>query len=125
MHPALIAIAEVARGTVFDGDLWLVGGAVRDELLGRSHDNDFDLVTRGSSAELAQLLYDARISTMAPVTYERFGTAMVEVKGVKIEIVTARRESYEDSSRKPSVEPATLEEDALRRDFTVNAVLKN
>jgi poly(A) polymerase len=94
-------------------------------LLGRVHNNDFDLVTRGSSAELARLLFDKRVSTMAPVTYERFGTAMVEVQGVKIEIVTARRESYDPESRKPNVEPATLEEDALRRDFTANALLRN
>jgi poly(A) polymerase len=125
MHAALLAIAEVTQGTPFDGDLWLVGGAVRDELLGREDKNDFDLVTRGSSAELAQLLLDKGVSTMTPVTYERFGTAMVEVQGVRIEIVTARRESYDSGSRKPNVEPATLEEDALRRDFTVNALFKS
>ncbi|MFI5385691.1 MAG: CCA tRNA nucleotidyltransferase [Fimbriimonadales bacterium] len=125
LHPALQAIAKATRGTAFEGDLWLVGGAVRDELLGKPHSNDFDIVTRGSSAELAQLLFEQGISTIAPVTYERFGTAMVEVGEVKIEIVTARRESYDPESRKPNVEPATLEEDARRRDFTVNALLKN
>src|SRR5579862_3952750 len=125
MHPALAAIATATSGTAFEGDLWLVGGAVRDALLGRMHHNDFDLVTRGSSEELAQLLFDRRISSIAPVTYERFGTAMVEVGEIRIEIVTARRESYDPDSRKPNVEPATLDEDARRRDFTVNSLLKN
>src|SRR5579862_5904020 len=124
-HPALTAIAQATKGTSFEGNLWLVGGAVRDELLGRGNHNDFDIVTRSSSAELARLLFDKGISKIAPVTYERFGTAMVDVHGTKIEIVTARKESYEPESRKPTVEPATLEEDAKRRDFTVNALLRN
>ncbi len=65
---------------------------MRDEMLGIPHTNDFDLVTRGPSADLAGLLYKKSISSIAPVTYERFGTAMVRVQGVDIEIVTARRE---------------------------------
>ncbi|HTQ11749.1 MAG TPA: HDIG domain-containing protein [Fimbriimonadaceae bacterium] len=125
LHPALAAIAAATLGTAFEGDLWLVGGAVRDELLGRPSKNDFDLVTRGSSADLARMLFDKGVSPIAPVIYERFGTAMVEAGEVKIEIVTARRESYESESRKPNVEAATLEEDARRRDFTVNALLRN
>lgn len=125
MHPALNAIREAIVGTRFDGDLWVVGGAVRDELLGVPHEADYDLVTRGSSAELAKLLFKRGISTIAPVTYERFGTAMVRVEGVNIEIVTARRESYDQGSRKPHVEPATYEEDARRRDFTVNTLMRS
>ncbi len=121
-HPALEAIRHATLGTPFENDLFLVGGAVRDELLGRVHDTDFDLVTRGPSAHLAHLLYAKGVSTIAPVTYPRFGTAMVHVEGVPVELVTARKESYTDESRKPTVEPATYEEDAARRDFTVNAL---
>src|SRR5688500_15728653 len=106
MHPALQRIREAVRGSVFEHDLWLVGGAVRDELLGIPHEADFDLVTTGSSADLTALLWAKRVSTIHPVTYERFGTAMVEVEGVGIEIVTARKESYAEESRKPDVEPA-------------------
>ncbi|MEZ0327572.1 MAG: CCA tRNA nucleotidyltransferase [Fimbriimonas sp.] len=125
MHPALVAIAEATRGSSFENDLWLVGGAVRDELLSIPHENDFDLVTRGSSAELAHLLRDKGLSSIPPVTYERFGTAMVHVHGTNVEIVTARRESYEEGSRKPTVEAATYEEDAARRDFTVNTLMRS
>jgi len=125
MHPALAVIRDATAGTPFEGDLWLVGGAVRDEMLGLEHKNDFDLVTRGSSAELAHLLFDKGISSITPVTYERFGTAMVHVRDVNIELVTARRESYDEHSRKPNVEAATYEEDALRRDFTVNTLMRS
>lgn len=125
MHPALSAVAKATEQTPFEGQLWLVGGAVRDELLGREHSNDFDIVLEGSSGELAQLLYEKGVSSIAPVTYERFGTAMVHVQGTNIEIVTARRESYDETSRKPNVQPATLEEDARRRDFTVNTLMRN
>lgn len=125
MHDALRAIRDAVKGSPFEGDLWLVGGAVRDELLGLQPKADFDLVTRGSSADLAMLLYDKGLSKNFPVTYERFGTAMVQVLGVQIELVTSRRESYSETSRKPDVEPATLEEDALRRDFTVNTLMRS
>ncbi len=125
MRRSLTQIRDVISGTAFEGDVWLVGGSVRDELLGRPLKADIDLVTRGSSAELANLLYRAGLSTVKPVTYERFGTAMVRIDQEQIEIVTARKESYESASRKPNVEPATILEDAQRRDFTVNALLKN
>jgi poly(A) polymerase len=125
MHPALNAIAEATVGTKFDNDLWVVGGAVRDDLLAVPHQNDFDLVTRGSSGELANLLRAKGLSSIPPVTYERFGTAMVRVQNTNIEIVTARRESYDEGSRKPHVEPATYEEDAARRDFTVNTLMRS
>lgn len=125
MHPALASIRAAIAGTPFEGDLFLVGGAVRDEMLGLPPKADFDLVTRGASGELAQLLFEKGISTIFPVTYERFGTAMVHVEDIDIEIVTARRESYDESSRKPHVEPASYEEDAHRRDFTVNTLMRN
>ncbi len=125
MHAALEAIRDAVRGTAFQGDLFLVGGAVRDELLGLPPKNDFDLVTRQSAPELAELLWEKRVSDIAPVTYPRFGTAMVRVQGVAIELVTARKESYSEESRKPDVEPATYLEDAQRRDFTVNTLMRD
>ncbi len=123
--PTLDKINLATLGTPFEGDLWMVGGCVRDELLGLAHSNDFDLVTRGSSAELAHLLFDRGVSSIPPVTYERFGTAMVRVDDINIEIVTARKESYDGESRKPTVQAATYLEDAERRDFTINTLMRN
>ncbi len=125
MHPALEAVQRATIGTPFERAVWLVGGAVRDELLGKPVSNDFDLVLTGSAGELAELLHKKRISDILPVEYPRFGTAMVKVGDAAIELVTARKENYSKASRKPDVQPATLEEDARRRDFTVNALLKN
>ena len=122
MHPALAAIRDAIRGTPYQGDVFLVGGAVRDGFLGLAQRNDFDLVTRQSAPELAEFLWRVHVGDFPPVTYPRFGTAMVQVRGVSIELVTARKESYRDDSRKPDVEPATYLEDALRRDFTVNTL---
>ena|GEM_PF-92945 len=122
MHPALIEIAEATHGTPFEDDLFLVGGAVRDGLLGVPHEADFDLVTQKPLADLIPLL--EVLSEIPPVVYERFGTAMLRIAGAQIELVTARRESYSEDSRKPTVAAATLEEDAQRRDFTVNTLLQ-
>ncbi|MEI8281022.1 MAG: HD domain-containing protein [Armatimonadota bacterium] len=125
MHPVLRKIQVAIKGTAFDGDLFLVGGAVRDDLLGRQGSDDFDLVTRRSAPELAKLLFEQQVSSIFPVIFERFGTAMVEIDGVKIELVTARKESYAKNSRKPIVQAGTYKDDALRRDFTVNTLMRS
>lgn len=128
--PPLRAIAKATRGTSFEGCLWLVGGAVRDDLLGRAKSPDLDLVigpTVGvnhlTSDQLIAILVDRGLAESTPAVYEQFGTAMVRVGGTAIEIVAARRESYRGESRKPTVEPARLLDDARRRDFTCNALL--
>ena len=125
MHPAIESIRSAIQGTPFEGDLYLVGGAVRDELLGKPLGNDFDLVTRQSAPELAEWLWSVGASQIRPTVYPRFGTAMIRVDGADVELITARRESYSAESRKPSVESATYLEDAQRRDFTVNTLLKD
>jgi len=121
---ALAQIAEATRGTDWEGKLFLVGGAVRDELLGLPTSGDFDIVLQGDAAELARFLHEDGIAS-TPVTYPRFGTAMVRIADTTIEIVTARRESYFEESRKPSVTPATLEDDVKRRDFTINTLMRS
>ncbi len=122
---ALEALAAATMGTPYEGELWLVGGAVRDPLLGLGEGTDFDIVLEHDAIELAGFLYAKGISTIHPVVYPRFGTALVQIAGSAVELITARRESYESRSRKPNVTPATLAEDALRRDFTCNALFKN
>ncbi|MCS6830786.1 MAG: HD domain-containing protein [Armatimonadota bacterium] len=129
MSNLLIAIdrlRQVTRGTRWEGHLYLVGGVVRDELLGRPLPPDVDIVTEQDALELAHWLHAQGVAEHLPVTYPRFGTAMVHIEGVQFELVTARRESYSADSRKPvQVQPATLREDALRRDFTVNTLMRN
>lgn len=101
---------------------WIVGGYVRDRLLGRAH-FDLDLVVEdGDALELARR-FAALAHAGPPVTFERFGTAQVALPGRLVEFVTARAESYGPDSRKPEVRRATLEEDLRRRDFTVNTLL--
>jgi poly(A) polymerase len=101
---------------------WAVGGYVRDSLLGRLHP-DLDVVVEGGQAlELAQR-FAALTGARRPALFPRFGTAQVTWEGRQVEFASARAESYPPDSRKPDVRPATLEEDLLRRDFTVNAML--
>jgi poly(A) polymerase len=101
---------------------WIVGGYVRDVLLGRPHPDMDVVVEDGKGFDLAR-----RFAQLAgagePVIFERFGTAQVTVPGHLVEFVSARAESYAADSRKPDVRVATLEEDLRRRDFTVNTLL--
>ncbi len=123
---AIERLREALRGTPYEGRVYLVGGYVRDRLLQRPLPNDLDLVLEGDALALANWLYEQGISQHAPVVYRNFGTAKVTVDNVPIEIVTARAESYRAESRKPiQVKPASLHEDALRRDFTINTLLEN
>jgi len=123
---AIDKLRRVTRGTQWEGHLYLVGGVVRDELLGRPLPPDVDIVTEQNALDLARWLHAQGVTDHLPVTYPRFGTAMVHIEGVQFELVTARRESYAADSRKPvQVQPATLREDAFRRDFTVNTLMRN
>lgn len=123
---AIDNLRESTRGTPWEGRLYLVGGIVRDELLKRPLPPDVDIVTESDALQLAHWLHAQGITDHLPVTYPRFGTAMMHIGGVPFELVTARRESYSALSRKPvQVQPATLREDAFRRDFTVNTLMRN
>ncbi len=101
---------------------WIVGGYVRDKLLGRPHPNPDVVVEGGDSLAVARRFADLA-GAPPPVTFERFGTAQVTLPGRFVEFVTARSESYAPGSRKPDVRPAMLDEDLRRRDFTVNTLL--
>lgn len=97
---------------------------MRDYYLGRigkTQTKDIDFVTVGSGTrlaeEVAQVLETSKISI-----FKRFGTAQVRYKHIDLEFVGARKESYEPHSRKPVVEDGTLQDDQLRRDFTINAL---
>ena len=102
-------------------DCYVVGGYVRDLFLERPS-NDIDVVVVGSGIQVANALRK-KIGRKANISvFKNFGTAQVKYKGMEIEFVGARRESYSHDSRKPIVEDGTLEDDQNRRDFTVNAM---
>jgi len=101
---------------------WVVGGYVRDKLLGRPHPNP-DVVVEGGDALQVAMRFAELAGAEPPVTFERYGTAQVTLPGHLLEFVSARAESYSPDSRKPDVRPATLEEDLRRRDFTINTLL--
>lgn len=123
-------LREATRGTSYEGRLYLVGGVLRDRWLGLPVGEDLDLVLDGDAPALARHLAARGLSRHAPVIYERFGTAMLTVPDAdgierQVELVSARAESYDPGSRKPNVRRATLQEDVLRRDFTINTLLEN
>jgi poly(A) polymerase len=108
---------------------FVIGGYVRDWYLHRPS-TDIDVVVAGDGTSRAGNLNLAtevaeelgrRLKTKVSV-FRNFGTAMLRWKGVEIEFVGARRESYSEDSRKPECEPGTIEDDQLRRDFTINAM---
>ena len=102
-------------------ELRIVGGTVRDLMLHRPT-SDFDFVTLGSGLSLAEELAK-RLGPRAKVTlFRNFGTAQVRYRGLELEFVGARKESYHADSRKPIVEDGTFEDDEQRRDFTINAM---
>lgn len=100
---------------------YVVGGYVRDKLLARKS-KDMDIVCVGSGIALAEAVADLLVPRPKVVSYARFGTAMLRHRDMEIEFVGARRESYRFDSRKPTVENGTLEDDQMRRDFTINAL---
>ena len=125
MSDTVELLRNATRGTQFEGQIYLVGGVPRDKYLGLPISSDVDLVLEGDALGLADLLYKKGISTHRPVTSARFGTAKLSVAGGDVEMVSARAESYDTGSRKPAVKPATLKDDVIRRDFTINTLLEN
>ncbi len=101
---------------------FVVGGYVRDRILGRANKKDIDVVCVGSGIKLAEQVAEQLHPKPRLVVYRRFGTAMFRHKGMEIEFVGARKESYRKDSRKPAVEEGTLEDDQYRRDFTINTL---
>jgi tRNA nucleotidyltransferase (CCA-adding enzyme) len=110
MHPELRLLREAGE------PVYLVGGAVRDLLLGRGR-ADIDLVIEGDAAAFAAR-FGAEVTS-----HERFGTAKVEFAGHQLDVASARSETYSRSGALPEVKTgARLDQDLARRDFTINAM---
>ncbi|AQY21090.1 CCA tRNA nucleotidyltransferase [Riemerella anatipestifer] len=101
---------------------YIVGGYVRDLLMKRQVPTDIDFVTEQSGIELAQAVAKELDSNLKVSVFKTYGTAMIKWKGLELEFVGARKESYSEDSRKPAVEQGSLEDDQKRRDFTINAM---
>jgi tRNA nucleotidyltransferase (CCA-adding enzyme) len=109
--PGIDRVREAAGGI----QCYLVGGAVRDLLLGRKR-TDIDVVVEGEVEELASRLGgELRV-------HERFATASVRVDGLEVDLARTRSETYARPGALPDVRPAPLEDDLARRDFTINAM---
>ena len=120
LEDVLEAIAASARD--LDVEVYLVGGFVRDRLLGGAQGKDIDLVTVGADPMPLLAGVASRFGWHPPERFERFGTAQVRGGAYIVEGVRARAERYDPESRNPDVRPGTLVEDIWRRDFTVNAL---
>lgn len=117
-HPIFERLAAIAaeQGT----EAYVIGGYVRDLLLQRPS-KDIDIVVHGSGIALAEEAA-RRLGDLHVSVFKNFGTAMFRYKGMEIEFVGARKESYRADSRKPIVEEGTIDDDQKRRDFTINAL---
>lgn len=101
---------------------YVIGGFVRDYLLKRKLPKDIDIVSIGSGISLAEKVAERLPDNPKISIFKNFGTAMIKAEGLDIELVGARKESYESNSRKPYVESGSLQDDQNRRDFTINAM---
>ena len=120
---ALNAITSAIKKSIFENKTFVAGGYVRDKIIGRYSD-DIDIVVNieNGGLKLAEFLHEKGLASK-PVLYKTFGTAKTVISGYSIEFVMTRKESYRTSSRFPSVDFGSIEEDVIRRDFTINSLL--
>lgn len=117
-NPVFKAISDISN---FEKkEVYVIGGFVRDLILKR-HTNDIDVVVVGNGIDLAEKTAK-KLGGLKVSVFKSFGTAMFRYRDMEVEFVGARKESYDYSSRKPTVEDGTLEDDQNRRDFTINAL---
>lgn len=115
--PIFKVLAETVEKT--NTEIYVIGGFVRDLYLDRPS-KDIDVVVLGNGIAFAEKV-GQKLKTNVAV-FKNFGTAMLKHSDLEVEFVGARKESYRANSRKPIVEDGTLEDDQLRRDFTINAL---
>ncbi|GAB6065158.1 A-adding tRNA nucleotidyltransferase [Aquifex pyrophilus] len=112
-----LKVGEIAKSLGYRA--YIVGGVVRDILLGKEV-WDVDFVIEGNAIKLGEELARRHGVNLHP--FPEFGTAHLKIGKIKVELATARRETYPKPGAYPKVEPASLKEDLVRRDFTINAM---
>ena len=117
-YPLLMQAGELGDRTGLD--VYVVGGYVRDLIIGRPL-TEIDLLVVGDGIEFARQ-FAKLLGVKKIVPFETFGTAEIPYNLCHIEVASARRESYDSDSRKPHVTVSDLEGDLVRRDFTINTM---
>jgi tRNA nucleotidyltransferase (CCA-adding enzyme) len=116
----LAVFNSLRRRATLDGiPVYLVGGPVRDAALNVPA-NDLDFVLIGDAPALAAELAEELGGNVT--IHSRFGTATVEIEGDRVDVVTARKETYPHPGSLPEVSASDLEDDLARRDFSINAM---
>lgn len=120
-------IGSLIQGTEWENHCFVVGGAVRDLVMGNEiKDVDLVLDTENGGIRFADWMKESGYTKGSVVTYPTYGTAMFRLKefdDIEIECVQTRKEQYKDkNSRNPETEFGTIYEDAMRRDLTCNAL---
>ena len=130
-------IQDSIKGTHFEGKVYVVGGLIRDSLLGlplKTADVDICVEMKNGGILFATYMamkHRCYIEGTNPVIFDNYGTAKFELykeedfKNIEIECVQTRKEQYHKESRNPDVAYGTIEEDAKRRDLTINALYYN
>ncbi len=120
-YEALIVRRMAQQAAELKTPAWMIGGFVRDKLIERPT-AEIDVVCIGDGIALAHAVAES-FRPKPPVSFfKNFGTAQIKLPDITLEFVGARKESYRSDSRKPDIEPGTLEDDQKRRDFTINAL---
>jgi poly(A) polymerase len=123
-------VKKTIYGTEWENRIYLVGGAVRDQIMGSPVD-DLDFVVEGNiSAGLDFATWLCRKWNVFkegsnPVVFPNYGTASMYYKEIKLEFVAPRKEKYREGSRNPIVSDGVLMDDAMRRDLTINSLMRN
>lgn len=123
-------VKRTIQGTEWEARINLVGGAVRDQIMGNPVD-DLDFVVEGNISaglDFATWLcktWNVYKQGANPVVFPNYGTASMHFKDIKLEFVAPRKEKYTPGSRKPVVTDGTLMDDAMRRDCTINSLMRN
>jgi len=122
-NDVIAKIKQAILGTQFEGKVYVVGGFVRDLVMGRSN-KDIDIVVElpNGGIELANFLHNT-INASTVNIFKTFGTAQIIIDDVPVELVMTRKETYDFVTRNPNCEFGDIADDVKRRDFTINSIL--